>query len=101
MKAGKLVAVAVALVVCFMVSQVFAEEIKFDPGSGAAVKDILKDQTGKRVIVRLDAGEEIEGTVAKVGDQLVLLAKLSRRDFYDAVVRLDRISAVIIKVRGN
>jgi small nuclear ribonucleoprotein (snRNP)-like protein len=101
MKAGKLVAVAVAFVFCLMASQVFAQEAKLDLGAGATVKDMLKDQTGKRVILRLDAGEEMEGTVVKVGEQLVQLSKLSRRDFYDAVVRIDKISAVIVRVRSN
>jgi hypothetical protein len=38
--------------------------------------------------------------VLKVGESVLHLAKLSGRDFYDAVVRIDRISAVILKVRG-
>jgi len=101
MTTGKIVVLAVAFVFCLMVSRVFAEESKFDLSTGAVMKDILKDHTGKRVTVRLDAGEEMEGTVTRVGDQLVHLSKLSRRDFYDAVVRIDKISAVIIRVRSN
>ncbi len=101
MTRGKIVVVLVGLVFCLMVSPVFAEESRFDLNAGAAIKDILKDQVGKRVSIRLDAGEEMEGTVTRVGDQLVHISKLLRRDFYDAVVRIDKINAVIIKVRGN
>lgn len=101
MKAGRIAVAALALVFCLMVSQVFAEEGKFDLNAGAGFKEILKDQMGKRVSIKLDGGEEMEGTVTRVGDQLVHISKLSRRDFYDAVVRIDRISAVIIKVRDR
>jgi hypothetical protein len=78
-----------------------AEEPKYELRSaGATIKDVLQESLGKRVIVRLDTGENLEGTVLKVGESVLHLAKLSGRDFYDAVVRIDRISAVIFKVRG-
>lgn len=78
-----------------------ALEKSYELKSAATVKDILSENIGRRVIVRLDAGENLEGTVHKVGDGLVHLSKISGRDFYDATVRVDRISAVIFKVRGN
>ena len=99
MAARRLVVAVLALAFSLMASHSFAEEARFDLNPGAGIKDILKDQTGKRVSIRLEAGEELEGTVTKVGDQLVHISRLSRRDFYDAVVRIDRISAVIIKAR--
>ena len=59
----------------------------------------LTDSVGKRVGLRLDSREELEGTVSSVGDQLVLISKLSGRDYYDAYVSIERISAVIVKTR--
>ncbi|MEK6745088.1 MAG: hypothetical protein AABZ15_15845 [Nitrospirota bacterium] len=79
-----------------------AQEKGYELRSAAAtVKDILSENIGKRVIVRMDTGDNLEGTVSKVGDSLVHIAKLSGRDFYDATVRIDKISAVMFKVRGN
>jgi len=69
--------------------------------AASTVKDILSENIGKRVIVRMDTGDNLEGTVNKVGDSLVHISKISGRDFYDAAVRIDKISAVIFKVRGN
>jgi len=89
---------------CLMVSapNVPAEEPKYELKSPAAtVKDVLAENLGKRVIVRLESGENLEGTVSKVGDSIVHIAKLSGRDFYDAIVRIDRINAIVFKVRGN
>lgn len=65
------------------------------------VKDVLSEHIGKRVIVRMDTGDNLEGTVNKIGDSLVHISRISGRDFYDAAIRIDKISAVIFKVRGN
>jgi len=93
------------LVMCFMavhVPNVAADEQKYELKSSAStVKDVLMENIGKRVIVRMDTGDNLEGTVNKVGDSLVHISKISGRDFYDAVVRMDKISAVIFKVRSN
>lgn len=78
-----------------------AEERKYELRSSATVRDVLAEQSAKRVIVRLEGGESVEGIVARVGDSVVHIARISGRDFYDAVVRIDRISAVIFKVRGK
>jgi hypothetical protein len=49
----------------------------------------------------MDSGEELEGIITTVGDQLVHVARLSKRDFYDAVIRMDKINAVIFRARSN
>ena len=96
---------AVVLVLCCMAvhaPNVAADEQKYELKSSAStVKDVLMEHTGKRVIVRMDTGDNLEGTVNKVGDSLVHISKVSGRDFYDAVVRVDKINAVLFKVRGN
>jgi hypothetical protein len=76
-----------------------AGDAKFELKSSASIKDVLTEYVGKRVGIRLNSNEELEGTVTKVGDSLVHLSKLSGKDFYDAVVLIDRISAVSMKVR--
>jgi len=76
-----------------------AGEAKFELKSSAAIKDILAENVGKRVGIKLNSNEELEGTVTKVGDSLVHLSRLSGKDFYDAVVLIDRISAISMRVR--
>jgi hypothetical protein len=56
---------------------------------------------GKRVAIRTGTGEPLEGMVTKVGSHLVNISRLSGKDFYDAMVVIDRIDAVILKVRGR
>ena len=67
--------------------------------AGTTIRNLLTDSVGKRVGVRLDSREELEGTVTAVGDQLVQISKLAGRDYFDAYVSIDRISAVILKTR--
>jgi hypothetical protein len=51
------------------------------------------------VRLRLVSGQEIEGTVVAVGTAGVHLARLAGLDFFDGVVRLDQIAAVVVRVR--
>ena len=65
-----------------------------------AIKVNLERQVGKRVRLRLVSGQDVEGTVVAVGTAGVHVARLAGgMDFFDAVVRLDQIAAVIVRVR--
>ena len=102
MRDRKIIVVLFVAVICFMISQnLFAQESKFELNKASAIKDILIEHVGKRISVKLDGGEELEGMITRVGDQLVHISKLSKRDFYDALVRIDRINAIIIRTRSN
>lgn len=78
-----------------------AADAAFDLNARHDLKELLTGQIGKRVSVRTDTGEALEGTVIKVGDHLLHISKLSGKDFYDAVVRIDKITSVTLRVRGN
>jgi hypothetical protein len=66
---------------------------------GASVRDALAKQAGKAVTLTLRGGQEVAGTVETVGEQAVHVSRLKGREFYDAVVRLDAIDAVVIRAR--
>lgn len=85
----------------FFTSKASAEEGKYELKTNATIRDILAERTGKRTTLRMQSGEDIEGTVVLVGNGLVHISKLSGKDFYDAVVNIDRINAVIMKVRDR
>ena len=73
---------------------------KLDVQEQDTIASILQRHVGKRVTVRLEGGDELTGTVRSVGAKLVHLSDLANRDFYDAVIELEDISAVVIRVRG-
>jgi len=102
MRTGKMIVAVFIVVICLGFSQiVLAQEMKFELNKGFGMKEILASYEGKRVAIRLDGGEELEGVVTRVGDPLVHFSKLSKRDFYDAVIRIDKINAMIFRARNN
>lgn len=76
-----------------------AEAVKIEIQNGDSIKSILARQAGKQVKLRLKGGEELGGVVAKVGDNVVHLSELTGKEFYDAAIGLDEISAVIVRAR--
>ena len=78
-----------------------AEEMKLELKASTTMREVLWENTGKRVALRLASGEEIEGTVTMVGNSLVHISKLAGKEFYDAVVNIDNVSAVRMKMRDK
>jgi len=76
-----------------------AEEHAPDLNSPDVIRQTLELQVGKRVKVKLESGQDLEGKVAKVGSHAVQLTELSGMEFFDATVKLDEVAAVIVKVR--
>lgn len=75
-------------------------KVVFEEQDGLAA--VLKRLEGKPVRLRLaGSNEEVIGRLQKVGKELVHLSDLSGREFFDAVVRIDQVSAVAVQVRGR
>lgn len=76
------------------------KKVVFEEQDGMAA--VLKRLEGKPIRLRLaGSNEEVIGKVQKVGKELVHLSDLSGREFFDAVVRIDQVSAVAVQVRGR
>ncbi|TJY61028.1 hypothetical protein E4T66_10350 [Sinimarinibacterium sp. CAU 1509] len=65
------------------------------------MRDALSSNKGKRVTVMLGAGQELTGTVSDFGSGTVKLTELSGKEYYDAIVRIDRIEALVVRARSN
>lgn len=61
--------------------------------------DNLVALKGRTVTVTLSSGQAVTGIVSDVKGNLLHLTKLSQKDFYDALVAVDRICAIETKVR--
>jgi hypothetical protein len=66
---------------------------------GASLQDNLKSLVGKKAYVTLDSGKTFAGIVKEVGNNFVHLEKLDGKDFFDALIRIEDISAVDAKFR--
>ena len=76
-----------------------ADEAAFKLKPSDTMRDVISEYSGKVLALRLESGEEIEGTVTIVGNGLVHISKLTGKEFYDAVVSIDKISAVRMRTR--
>ena len=66
---------------------------------GDTVAAVLAAQKGNRVTVKLHSGEELSGKVIVVGDSVLQLGELAGKEFFDAVIPLVGVEAVIVRVR--
>lgn len=61
--------------------------------------DNLVALKGKTVTVSLSSGQTVTGVVKEVQNNLLYLEKLSQKEFYDALIRVDLIAAVEVRAR--
>jgi hypothetical protein len=94
-----IIAIAVALGLASLAAA--ADEQKFEIRGEDSVRTVIAAAVGKPVTLLMASGQEVTGTVVKVGDHAVQLTRLSGRDFFDGVFQLERVDGVILKVRGK
>jgi hypothetical protein len=67
--------------------------------AGDTLQNVLEGYKGKRVTIRLQGGEELIGRVKFISKELLHLEALNSREFFDAVVDVSRIEALIVRVK--
>lgn len=73
------------------------DDVSYDVNASFA--DNLKSLTGKKIYVTLDSGKTFSGTLKSVGKKLIHLEKLDGKDFFDAIIKLEDISAIDTRFR--
>lgn len=68
-------------------------------GAQDSTHTVVAGLRGKRITLRLRSGQEVSGVVRDATDKLVLLGELSGREFFDAVVPVAAIEAVLVRTR--
>jgi predicted aconitase len=64
-------------------------------------QSFIAAQKGKRISVRLRSGQELSGLVRDASAQLLVLGEVAGREFFDAVVPMASVEAVLIRTRGQ
>ncbi len=73
------------------------EGARFNVEAGMA--DNLKVFEGKRIIVVLNSGKELFGTLKAVSGNYLHIAELEGMDFYDALIRMEHVAAIKARFR--
>lgn len=68
-------------------------------GANDTVQTVLAAQKGARVTVRVRSGQELTGIVREVNARVVQLSALSGKEFFDAVVPLEAVDAVLVRTK--
>lgn len=87
------------VLVLALITAAVAEEAKMAIVNEDTIRTVLAKQVGKQVTLKLDSGEELGGVVRTVGEHVVHVEKISGKEFFDAVVDIDEVAAVILRVR--
>jgi len=67
--------------------------------TAVTLTDNLVALKGKTVTVYLSSGQTITGVVKEVQNNILYLEKLSQKEFYDALIRVDLIAAIEARAR--
>ena len=68
-------------------------------GPNDTVESVLRAQKDKRVTLRLRSNQEITGVVRMSNARVVQIGAISGREFFDAVVPLEAIDAVLVRTK--
>jgi small nuclear ribonucleoprotein (snRNP)-like protein len=85
------------LVLIFALSFAAPEEWKVN--ATLTAHDQVRQFKGKRVTLVLRSGKELDGTVGEVSGSNVVVERLVGKDNYDALVKIEDISAFVYKAR--
>ena len=93
----KAILVAFALTVLCSPALSGAERVAVEANDSIA--SFLGKHTGQVVELRLKSGDKFAGKIAMVGATVVHLSQLTGQDFFDAVIDVKDVSAVIVRAR--
>jgi hypothetical protein len=65
------------------------------------IQGVLAAQKGARVTVRVRSGQDITGVVRDVNQRVVQIGAVSGREFFDAVVALEAVDAVLVRTKDK
>lgn len=86
------------LLACLLLAQgALADSLTIKAGD--TIQKVLEAHKGKRITLRLTGGGELSGKVRSVTDELVQLGELSNQEFFDGVIEIGKVSAVIVRVK--
>lgn len=70
--------------------------------TAGSIRDaLLQLPEGQPIEITLANGKSYAGRLGAVGSHAMILTKLTGKDFFDALIRIEDVSSVEVRVRGN
>jgi hypothetical protein len=79
------------------VEELSAQETRAAVEQPASIRVAIEQHLGKRVKLKLNSGQDLEGKVVEVSDEVVNIAELTGMEFFGATVALEQVAAVIVR----
>jgi len=79
------------------VADIAAQETQAASERPDSIRAAIEQHVGKRVKLKLASGQDVEGKVVEVSDEVVTIAELTGMEFFGATVALDQVAAVIVR----
>ena len=79
------------------VGDIAAQETQSEAGQSTSIRAAIEQHLGKRVKLKLNSGQDLEGKVVEVSDEVVNVTELTGMEFFSATVALDQVAAVIAR----
>jgi hypothetical protein len=87
------------LFVVFACAVSLSAEGTLDLQPNDTMQTVLQRQVGQAIELRMKSGEKIGGKLDKVTDKVAHLTQLTGAEYFDAVVEIDDISAVVLRAK--
>jgi len=91
--------VVLSVMVTSIATTAYSEENVFQFGKDKSLQTNLLQFKGKTIEIQLKTGGQLSGKLSEVGTQSILLKELRGKEYYDAIIVIDDITAVIFKAR--
>lgn len=101
MKAKRLMMGLVVAMFLIASQSIVAAQEKIELRQSIGMKEALMEFTGKRVSVTLDSGTAYEGILTKVGDHLIHISRLTGKEYFDAMIRIDKVNALVVRAKSG
>lgn len=88
-----------SLVLLSLLTLSAAAESTVDLQPNDNLQAILQRQVGQSIELRMKSGEKIGGKLEKLTEKFALLSQLTGAEYFDAVVVLDNIAAVVVRAK--
>ena len=89
----------IVLILTLATGLVFGEYPKIDMKPADTIGTLLMQQVGQKVELHLKSGEKLSGKLESASQNTAHLSSLSGQEFFDAVISVPDISAVLVRAR--
>ncbi len=93
------------VVMCFALGSTIGWAAETKPGfqitKQETIRSLLQKNLGKQIVLQMDSGTQVFGTIKMVGKSLVHVTKPKGKEYFDIIILIDKIEALEIMVKSD